>query len=122
MYFSKWDDTIHIFVVKFHKKYNVYPNILLACDKTYKKKDLYAQIHPDRLIDANNMETFENSNDKYHGISYFIADDYSLECCMNYNLQEGYFTLIFDEAPDFGGEPIEKPDDVENVFRYRMIA
>ena len=47
--FSIWDDTIHIYAVKFHDQYNVYPNILLASDLTYRKIDLYAQMHPDRI-------------------------------------------------------------------------
>jgi hypothetical protein len=120
--FSIWDDTIHIFVVKFHKKHNVYPNILLACASTYQKIDLYAQMHPDRLIDPDGIKTIETSNEPYHGISEFLTDDYSLECCMNYNLQEGYFTLIFDESPDFDGEPIEKPDVIKNVYKFRKTA
>jgi len=30
--FTKWDDAINIFALKFHQKYNVYPNILLASE------------------------------------------------------------------------------------------
>ena len=56
------------------------------------------------------------------GISNFITEDYNLECCLDYDLQEGYFTLLFDEAPDFDGEPVEKPDAAENVYTYRKIA
>jgi len=41
---------------------------------------------------------------------------------MDYDLQEGYFTLIFDEEPDFDGEPVEKPEEQEKVYNYRKIA
>jgi len=122
--FSVWDDTIHLTAVKFHKQYNVYPNILLACDSTYRKIDLYAQMHPERIAitDSDNFETIETSDEPYNGLSYFTTEDYSLECCMDYDLQEGYFTLVFDEAPDFDGEPAEKPEQRENVFVFRKSA
>jgi hypothetical protein len=37
-------------------------------------------------------------------------------------LPEGSFTLIFDEEPDFDGEPAEKPDEPEMIYQYRKIA
>jgi len=123
--FSIWDDTIHIFAVKFHEQYNVYPNILLASDCTYRKIDLYAQMHPDRLRifdDNSNFETIETSNEPYNGLSNFVTEEYELECCFDYDLQEGYFILLFDETPDFDGEPIEKPDKQENVYIFRKTA
>ena len=123
--YSIWDDTIHINVLKFHEIYNVYPNILLACDFTYRKIDLYAQMHPDRIQtndDEGNIETIETSNEPYNGLNCFTTEDYELECCLDYELQEGYFTLIFDETPDFDGEPAQKPEEAENVYQYRKIA
>jgi hypothetical protein len=123
--FSIWDDTIHLFAVKFHNQYNVYPNILLANDSTYRKIDLYAQMHPNRIVTADinsNIETIETSNEPYNGLGHFATEDYELECCMDYDLQEGYFSLIFDEAPDFEGEPVEKPEEKENIYTYRKIA
>ncbi len=116
--FSIWDDTIHIFAVKFYNQYNVYPNILLASDFTYRKIDLYAQMHPDRLRlldDDGCSETIETSNEPYNGLSCFTTEEYELECCMDFDLDDGCFTLIFDEAPDFDGEPIEEPDQQENT-------
>jgi len=123
--FSVWDDTIHLSAVKFHNQYNVYPNILLANDSTYRKIDMYAQMHPNRIVTTNddgNIETIETSNEPYNGLSLFVTEDYELECCMDFDLQEGYFTLVFDEEPDFDGEPVEKPEERENVFKYRKIA
>jgi len=123
--FSIWDDTIHLTAVKFHNQYNVYPNILLANDSTYRKIDLYAQKHPNRIVTADNdgnIETIETSDEPYDGLSLFVTENYELECCFDYDLQEGYFTLIFDETPDFDGEPVEKPEEQENVYTYRKIA
>jgi len=123
--FSIWDDTIHLTAVKFYNQNNVYPNILLANDTTYRKIDLYAQKHPNRIVTADkdgNIETIETSNEPYDGLSFFVTENYKLECCLDYDLQEGYFTLIFDETPDFDGEPVEKPEEQENVYTYRKIA
>jgi hypothetical protein len=123
--FSIWDDTIHLSSVKFHNQFNVYPNILLASDCTYREIDLYAQMYPNRIViadDDGNIETIETSDELYNGLSHFVTEDYELECCLDYDLQEGSFTLIFDEAPDFDGEPVEKSDEQEMIYQYRKIA
>jgi len=120
--FAIWDDTINVFAVKFHGKYSVYPNILLASDETYRKIDLYAQMHPDRLI-APDYETILTSDESYTGISEFVTEDYTLDCCFDYNLAEGNFTLIYDEAPDFSGEPepvVE--EDKGKIYRFKKSA
>jgi len=123
--YSIWDDTVHLSAVKFNKQYNVYPNILLTNVSTYKKIDLYAQKYPNRIVTAGtdgNIETIETSNEPYDGLSHFVTGDYELECCIDHDLQEGYFTLIFDEAPDFDGEPIEEVEEREKVYAYSEIA
>ena len=123
--YSIWDDTIHLCAVKFHDQFNVYPNILLACDFTYRKIDLYAQMHPNRIMitdDDGNIETIETSSEPYNGLSHFATEDYELECCMDHDLAEGSFTLIFDEEPDFDGEPVEKPDETQKIYAYRKVA
>jgi hypothetical protein len=123
--FSVWDDTIHLTSVKFHVQFNVYPNILLASDCTYRKIDLYAQMHPNRIVtvgDDGNIETVETSDEPYNGLGHFVTEHYELECCLDYDLPEGSFILIFDEAPDFDGEPVEKPDELEMIYQYQKIA
>ena len=125
--FAKWDHTINLFVMKFHKKFNVYPNILLASVETYKEIDLYAQKHPERIIkydDDGNLETLETSDDSYEGLSKFIAIEYSLDCCIEYDLKEGYFTLIFDGDPDFSGEPIieDEGEEAGKIYHFRKSA
>ncbi|MDR0313444.1 MAG: hypothetical protein LBI14_07580 [Treponema sp.] len=123
--YSIWDDTIHLYAIRFHDQFNVYPNILLASDYTYRKIDLYVQMHPNRIRitnDDGNVETIETSNEPYNGLSQFVTEDYELECCMDFDLPEDTFTLIFDEAPDFDGEPVEEPDEPEIVYTYKKIA
>ena len=120
--YTVWDDTINLYAGKFHKQFNVYPNILLASDFTYRKIDLYAQMHPERLVEHDGTETLETSDEPYDGISYFTTEDYELECCLDYDLPEGSFTLVFDEAPDFDGEPVEEREEQEGVYVFRRIA
>ncbi|MDR1802307.1 MAG: hypothetical protein LBQ94_01760 [Treponema sp.] len=120
--YTIWDDTINVYAEKFHKQFNVYPNILLASDFTYRKIDLYAQMHPDRLVEHDGTETIETSDEPYEGISYFTTEEYELECCLDYDLLDGSFTLVFDEAPEFDGEPVEEREEVEGVYVFRRIA
>ena len=89
--YTIWDDTINLYAEKFHKQFNVYPNILLASDFTYRKIDLYAQMHPERLIEDDGTETLETSDEPYEGISYFTTVDYELECCLD--SWRGFHTL-----------------------------
>jgi hypothetical protein len=118
--FSVWDDTINLCVKKFHEQHNVYPNILLACEFTFRKMEFRALQHPERLTDADG-ETVKTSAIPYNGISCFVADNYSLEFCMNNKLSEGMFVLVFDAAPEFDGEPI--PEEIEeNQYFYKKCA
>ena len=119
--FYIWDDTINLFVEKFFEKHNVYPNILLASDETYRKIELYAQKHPERLI-APDHENILNSNEPYKGIGEFIASDYSLEFCIDFDLTLGNFSLIFDEDPDFSGERVEEPCKEAKVYEFKKSA
>ena len=118
--FSIWDDIIHSNVEKFRKKYNVYPNILLTNESTYRKIDIYAQKHPERIIDPDGKESIETSSHPYYGLSHFISEDYSLELCLDNDLQDGSFTLIFDEDPDFSGEslPDAEEEERENIYHF----
>jgi len=123
--YAVWDDTIDLYAEKFYKKHNVYPNILLANEYTYRRIDMFAQMHPERLIEADGNETFETSNTSYNGISEFTTESYNLECCFDYKLTDDSFLLIFDEAPDFDGEPEPVPEESEEgekAYFYRKSA
>jgi len=78
-------------------------------------------MHPERLYDPDGQNTIVESNYSYVGIDVFVAEDYSLDCCIDYDLTEGNFTLVFDEAPDFSGEPVvvEEP---QRVYQFKKIA
>jgi hypothetical protein len=38
------------------------------------------------------------------------------------DLTLGNFTLIFDEDPDFDGEPVPVPQETDNVYVFRKSA
>ena len=55
----------------------------------------------------------------------FSTDSYSLECCLDYELTDNSFLLVFDEAPDFSGEPEPLPEECgeeEKTYFYKKIA
>jgi hypothetical protein len=117
--FTIWDDTINLYVAKFHEKFNVFPNILLANEYTYKKLDLYAQKYPERIIDPTGENNIETSSISYKGLSTFTAEKYELDFCFDYEIADGSFILIFDENPDFDGEPEPLPvKDEEKPMLY----
>ena len=118
--FSVWDNTINSCVKKFQKQYNVYPNIFIACEFTFRKMEFRALMHPERLTDSDG-ENIKTSSIPYNGIGCFVADDYSLEFCTDNKLPEGMFLLVFDAAPEFDGEPIPDEEE-ENQYFYRKCA
>jgi hypothetical protein len=82
-------------------------------------------MHPNRIViteDDGSVETIETSDEPYNGLSSFVTEDYELECCLDCDLHEGSFLLIFDQAPDFDGEAVEENGEVEMVYAYRKIA
>jgi hypothetical protein len=109
--FSQWDNIVHETTTQFKKQYLVYPNILLASQETYRKIDLYAQMHPDRLRHEDEEDDFEISSSPYDGLSSFTGPGYTLDFCQDPDLSEGHFTLVYDVAPDFDGEPVEEPEE-----------
>ena len=117
--YSAWDDTINAFVKRFHKEHKVYPNILLANKMTFCRIDRH--VHLEALVDKDGV-SYEKSEIPYEGIGSFEANNYSLVFCINNQLIDDSFVLIFDAEPDFDdGEPI--PEEEENIsFYYRKCA
>ena len=118
--FAIWDDTINLYASKFYEKFNVFPNILLANEYTYKKIDLYAQKHPERIIDPTGENNIETSSISYQGLSIFTAEEYELDFCLSYEIADGSFILIFDENPDFDGEPEPLPVEDEEKPKFYL--
>ena len=86
--FSEWDYIIHEYIEDFYKKYNVYPNILVTSEKTYKKMNDHVKLF--------------YSNEGIQDISYyFTSSKYKLRFCVDSGIKENSFYIIFDEAPEF---------------------
>jgi len=121
-----WDDTINDYAEKFYSKHNVYPNILEANEFTLNRIDLIAQKNPNRVVNSDDGGTIETSDLSYEGLNCFIASEYSLELCLDYQLSDGAFTLIFDENPDFDGLPKteeeEKEEGKEILYVFKKSA
>ena len=123
--FTEWGTAIYSFVEKFHKKHNVYPNIFLASNATYDKINLYAQIHPEIIFVLEDDGSSKNIDmDEYSGINGIEFPDCFLDFCIDYEALFGNFTLMYDEAPDFSGEPIpeEKVKTTKRVHQIKKSA
>ncbi len=103
--------------IKFYEAFNIYPNLLLAAETTWKKIDHYANlISPVNIYKG--PETDDEMNEEFKSISSFVTPDFELEFCLDFKIKENYFILIFDEDPSFDGEPVEDPQQIV----YRRIA
>jgi hypothetical protein len=120
--FNRWDDLINKCAVRFRKLYNVYPNILLAATPTYQKIDQYAQIKPESIYSEEYDSTFADIEAPFEGLSAFITDDYQLELCVDENMVEGIFSLLFDQHPIFDREPAVKKNARGETYRPRHSA
>jgi hypothetical protein len=119
--FTEWGPTIHSFVLKFHKAYNVYPNIFLASNATYEKINFHAQMHPEIIFILEDNGSSKNIDmDDYSGINRIEFPDCTLDFCIDYEASLGNFILMYDEAPHFDGEPISE-EEVKKTKRVLQI-
>ena len=102
--YSSWADTLHNKVLDFYEKRGVYPNILLASDKTYDKITEYEQDKPENRVWEGDGEPEE-----FTGFASFGTSEYRLEFCIDNELKTGTFRLVYDEDPTFDGEDL--PED-----------
>jgi hypothetical protein len=123
--FTEWGTTIYSFVEKFHKKHNVYPNIFLASRATFDKIDFYAQIHPEIIFILEDDGSSKNIDmNEYSGINRIEFPDCTLDFCIDFEASLGDITLMYDEAPDFSGEPIpeEEVKETKSVLQLKKSA
>ena len=120
--YESWDDTIHEHACKFHENYSIYPNLMLASKVTWDKIDNYANLHnPENIKPLDEFDEDFDLDAELKSISNFATSDYILEFCIDLNVKEGYFILVFNEEPIFDGEPVEDLDN-ENREVYKRIA
>ncbi len=120
--YSVWDDTIHEHADKFFNNYSIYPNLMFASKMTWQKIDEYANLfNPENIKLSDDNIDDEETDEEIKSISTFVSSSYSLEFCLEENVNEDYFILVFDEDPIFDGEPYDY-DNIDDVIRYKRIA
>jgi len=122
--FNEWAEIIYSFVEKFYKKYNVYPNILLASDPTFNKISFYAQIHLETIFILEDDGSSKNMDmDEYSGVNRIVFSDCILDFCIDYEATLGNFILMWDQDPDFSGEPIPEEEEKKTItLQFKKIA
>jgi len=115
--YTKWADIINEKVCDFHDERSIYPNILLANRRTFNKIDAYLKEHPDNLLWDGIGEPPE-----FDGLSEFAALDYNLVFCLDNTMKTNSFQLVFDETPDFDGEPVVEYYNYKVSYVYKKAA
>jgi len=119
-YFA-WDDIINENVIKFYESYSIYPNLMLASEKTWSDIDQIANLfNPEKLSPIDELDDTIDINAEIKSISVFRTENYALQFCLDEKVSDDYFTLIFEEDPIFDGEPYDSED--EEITIYTKIA
>lgn len=102
---ARWDHDIHQAVEDFRERLGHTPNLLLASEVTHARIDMAAR--KDNILGP---EGELPDDGEYTPLAAFHGADYTLEFCIDDDVPEGRFSLIYDDDPDGdGGEPV--PDD-----------
>ena len=97
---NRWADELNAKVQSFKAEFGHFPNIMLANSITYSRIDLVANTKPKNIRGKKN-DVPEN----FVGLSGFNGEGYSLDWCVEEELSDLEFILIFDTDPD-GGLPL----------------
>ncbi len=100
----KWDRQVDLCVQDFFSRFHIYPNIVLANLVTYKRIDLIAR--PDHITNASG-ETPTAA--EYVPLGGFVGESYELSFCIDEQLDDKAFVLIYHDDPT-SGEPIPGED------------
>jgi hypothetical protein len=99
--YAHWDDAVAAAAEEFDAEYGVYPNILLAAPETLDKIDKAAKAnHLERITDGDRPAAEEDDV----AISDFVGPFYTLDFCIDYELNKDTICLIFDAQAEFGDE------------------
>ena len=101
--YENWDHQIHENVLNFYKTHILYPNIMLASQSTWDKIDKYAnENNPDNIAPPDHGAY--NMDEEIKSISTFVTSDYSLDFCLDVNVEDDNFILVLDNNPVFDDE------------------
>ncbi len=103
--------------IRFTKKFGVYPNIMLASTATWDYIDLFVNLcEPERILPPDGDFASEPGDDASSPSPALpLLTSKSISAATNALPQTAM--LVFDEAPTFGGEPVDGEGEV-----YTLIA
>ena len=100
----KWAEELNSACTSFHNQHGYWPNIILASTITYKRIDLVANTKQGN-IKGDGSAGMPIIPDGFVSLSGFQGENYSLDMCVDENLPELSFKLVYDSDPD--GEFVE---------------
>ncbi|MBF0105472.1 MAG: hypothetical protein HQM16_09115 [Deltaproteobacteria bacterium] len=116
---KSWDHEIHHAILAFHSHYSFYPNIMLASDITYNRINIAA-----KKEDVKNDKGEKPDPNMYINLSAFAYKDYHLDFCVDNNLGDKVFSLVYDSEPDGDGdgEPIPEDDALFDEYQHNVAV
>ena len=103
---NDWNHTIFESAEDFQEVYGYSPNILLANNYTFSQIDFIANINPDigkdvsREDDVTGVKEFALEIGEDFGISSFQSDHHDIAFCLDHDLLDKEFILIYDDEPE----------------------
>jgi hypothetical protein len=125
---KNWDHQIDSSAKEFFEITGKWPNILLANDPTLGRIDFLANQARQNIFYGGPDQTKPNpkDNDEWRQLGGFQGKSYAIEFCIDENLNNEAFSLIYDSDPDGdGGEPVPEEDNVkakERKFKRKRKA
>jgi hypothetical protein len=101
--YKDWDHRIFASAQAFKARYKVWPNILLGTPSTLEAFDLFMS---QKLLKEGKVE-------KVTQMGKFACKDFELEVCLDPELEDHTFALIYDEEAKFVEEEPEEADEAE---------
>lgn len=110
---SRWDHELNLAANSFKNQNGYWPNIMQACSQTYRKIELMANSQPNKIRGDGSGEMPVKPNG-FVELSGFQGEEYSLDMCLDEELNENNFRLIYDSDPD--GEFDVEPDELDKAI------
>jgi hypothetical protein len=114
-----WNHEIYNASLDFYDKYNIYPNIMLASEITYNGIDNQLKTYG---FGADGLRWDGDPSEKppeFTGLSSFSTKDFTVEFCIDNEIKEMSFALVYDDDPSFDGEDIV--DNPEGINHKRVF-
>ena len=111
---NEWDHIIHISAEDFFNQFHFYPNYLLGNQHTFSQIDFIANMRPDMdiyKVEELTGKEYVVEKEKQTGIGIFTDKQcgFEIQFCIEEELADKEFNLIYDDEPDEDDEdvPIE---------------